>query len=113
MWPELTLHVSFSDLAPASTYSFKIKAWNRLGDTEWSEKMSASTADAPLDHGKHIYKFHFTFEIIIFDFLDIKKPDQSVYDSNTQTLEVRPTLDPGKYCLLVSTFSVFNFVILL
>lgn len=43
------LFENFSDLTPSSEYKFRVKAANRLGETEWTTPVTSWTDDAPLD----------------------------------------------------------------
>ncbi|KFD56179.1 hypothetical protein M513_02957 [Trichuris suis] len=78
----LPVEFNVTGLAPSTLYSFRVKASNQLGETAWTQSLTAATEDAPTNPS-------------------IRPPVSATYNSMTQELEVNPVLDSGHYCLMV------------
>ncbi|KRY32545.1 Down syndrome cell adhesion molecule-like protein 1 [Trichinella spiralis] len=71
-----------TNLAPLTVYSFRVKAINKIGESEWTQPLVAITSDSPINPS-------------------IPAPDSASYDSMTQVLAFQPPLDPNRYCLMI------------
>lgn len=78
---------NITDLKPLQTYSFSVQAWNRLGQTNFTEPTSIQTDDAPLDPS-------------------LQQPYDMLFNPSSAELHFKPTLDPGMYCLQVGAFAL-------
>lgn len=73
---------NITDLKPLQTYTFAVQAWNRLGQTNFTEPASIQTEDAPLDSS-------------------LQQPYEVLFNPSSAGLRFKPTLDSGMYCLQV------------
>lgn len=79
---EMPVAKNITGLQPMKSYRFRLRAFNSLGSTEWTEQISTNTEDAPLNPS-------------------LDKVTEGVFDAEKGNLVFKPTMEPGQYCLLI------------